>query len=57
MLAGFETEHGVLIMVGVGCGNVDDIYVLVFDKVLIRTVRGGTFWNLAFFEELLGSID
>ncbi len=56
MLAGFKTEHGVLIMVGVGSGNVDDIYVLVFHQVLIRTVRGGTFWNLAFLEELLGSI-
>lgn len=56
MLAGFETEHRVLVMVGMGRGNVDDIYVLVFDELFIRSVGGGTFWNLAFFEELLGSI-
>lgn len=56
MLASFETEHRILIMMGMRSSDIDDIDVLVFDELLIGSICSSAFWNFALVEELLGSI-
>ncbi len=55
MFARLETQHGVLVVMGVRGGDVDDIDVWVFDELFVRAVSGGGRGTLAGFEELFGA--
>lgn len=50
-----EAEHGVLEVVGVRGGDVDDVDVWVFDEVLVGSVSRGGGGAFAGFEELFGA--
>ena len=55
MFAREEAQHGVLVMMGMRSGDVDDVDVWVFDKVFIGAVGGGGGGAFAGFEELFGA--
>lgn len=52
VLARQEAQHGVLVMVGMRGGDVDDVDVWVFDEVFVGAVSGGGGGAFAGFEEL-----
>ena len=56
MLACFQTQHRVLIVVGVGCCNINDIDILISNKLGIRAVCDGGGGTVCVLEELLGAV-
>lgn len=54
MLASFEGEARMLVVVGMRGGNVDDVDVWVGDEVRVGAVGGCSFRGAYFFEEGLG---
>lgn len=50
-----EAQHGVLVVVGVRGGDVDDVDVWVFDEVLVGAIGSGGRGAFAGFEELFGA--
>ncbi len=55
MFARLKTQHGILVVVGVRGGDVDDVDVWVFDELFVRAVSGGGRGTFASFEELFGA--
>ena len=55
MFAREQAAHGLLVVVGVGRGYVDDVDVWVADEVVVGAVGGGRGGAFARFEELFGA--
>lgn len=56
VFAGFEAEHGVLVVVAVGRGDVDDVDVGVGGELFVGAVGFGGLGGSDFFEKFLGSV-
>ena len=55
VLACFKTKHGVLIVVRVRCGNIDDFNIRVLNELGIGAVGLGVRWSIAVPQELFRS--
>lgn len=56
VLSGFQTEHGILVVVRVRCSHVDDVDVLVGHQLFVGAVGGGVGGTLAVLEEFPCSV-
>ena len=52
---GEEAEHGVLVVVGVRGGDVDNVHIGIFGQFLVGAVGGGRGGAIAAFEEVTGA--